>query len=175
MRYLRTHLRGWARHTTGLLKKEKARLSAIIDELEEIAESQLLSTQQIELKSQSNTSMVKLLREVEIKWYQRSKAKFILEGDSNTKYFHNVANGRHRNKIIHSLHQEEGMIEGQDELKRYITKYYKGFFGAPEEGNFSLDETRIDDISQVSNEENDFLTAPLMHPKCIHFSKHFAS
>ena len=45
-------------------------------------------------------------------------------------------------------------------MKRYITKYYKGLFGAPEEGNFSLDENRIDDISQVSNEENAFLTAP---------------
>ena len=111
LRNLRTHLRGWARHTTGLLKKEKARLSAIIDELEEIAEKQPLTTQQIELKSQSNASLAKLLREEEIKWYQRSKAKFILQGDSNTRYFHNVANGRHRKNLIHSLHQEDGLVE----------------------------------------------------------------
>ena len=84
----------------------------------------------------------------------------ILEGDSNTRYFHSVANGRNRKKLIHSLHQEEGLIEGQEELKRYITRYYKGLFGAPEEGNFSLDEYRIDDIPQVSSEENTFLTAP---------------
>jgi hypothetical protein len=31
--------------------------------------------------------------------------------------------------------------------------------GAPEEGNFSLDETLTDDIPQVSSEENDLLTA----------------
>ena len=37
IRNLRTFLRGWARHTTGILKKEKARLSGIIDDLEAIA------------------------------------------------------------------------------------------------------------------------------------------
>jgi len=88
-----------------------------------------------------------MLREEELKWYQRSKAQFILQGDLNTKYFHNVANGRHRKKCIHSLLQDEGLIEGQAQLKEYITNYYKGLFGAPEEGNFTLDESRTDDIT----------------------------
>ena len=69
--------------------------------------------------------MAGLLCEEEIKWYQRSKAQFILEGDANTRYFHSLANGRHRKKLIHSLIQEEGTIEGHEQLKSYITKYYK--------------------------------------------------
>ena len=101
-----------------------------------------------------------MLREEELKWYQRSKAQFLLQGDSNTRYFHNVANGRHRKKLIHSLHQDEGLIEGQDKLKEFITDYYKGLFGAPEEGNFALDESRTDDITQVTPEENNLLIAP---------------
>jgi len=52
------------------------------------------------------------------------------------------------------------MIEGEEQLKAFITKYYKGLFGAPEEGNFTLDESRTDGITQVSDEENTFLTAP---------------
>ena len=104
--------------------------------------------------------MARLLREEELKWYQHSKAQFILEGDSNTRYFHSIANGRHRKKRIFSLIQDEGTIEGHEQLKSYITNYYKGLFGAPEEGNFTLDETRTDDIAQVSVEENGLLTAP---------------
>ena len=104
-----------------MLKKEKVRLSAIIDDLDGIAIVRSLSQQEIELKSQSNAQLACLLREEEIKWYQRSKAQFLLEGDSNTRYFHRVANGRHRKKVIHSLNQDEGMIEGQSELKSYIT------------------------------------------------------
>ena len=116
MHNMRTFLRGWARHTTGILKKEKARLSAIIENLDGIAVERALSPQEIELKCQSNVQIARLLREEEVKWYQRSKAQFILEGDSNTRYFHSVANGRHRKKLIHSLNQDEGVIKGQDEL-----------------------------------------------------------
>jgi hypothetical protein len=42
-----------------------------------------------------------MLREEEIKWHRRAKVKELLEGDSNTKYFHLVANGKHRyNRIF---------------------------------------------------------------------------
>jgi hypothetical protein len=125
-----------------------------------LAEVRPLSTQEIELKSQSNAQVANLLREEELKWYQRSKSQFILEGDSNTRYFHSVANGRHRKKHIYSLIQEEGMIEGQEQLKSYITNYYKNLFGEPDEGNFTMDESRTEDIPQVSVEENGVLTAP---------------
>jgi hypothetical protein len=57
------------------------------------------------------------------------------------------------------------MIEGQDNLKDYITNYYKNLFGTPEEENFSMDESRTDDIPQVSIEENNLLTAEYLEEK----------
>ena len=104
--------------------------------------------------------MAGILREEEIKWYQRSKAQFILEGDSNTRYFHSLANGRHRKKLIYSLNQDEGMIEGHDQLKSYITRYYKNLFGERDADNFSQEESQTNDIPQVSDQENAHLTAP---------------
>jgi hypothetical protein len=104
----------------------------IIDDLEALAEV---------LKSQSNAQIASLLREEELKWYQRSKSQFILEGDSNTRYFHSMANGWHRKKHIHSLVQDEGTIEGHEQHKSYITNYYKNLFGEPVEGNFTMDES----------------------------------
>jgi hypothetical protein len=160
MRALRKHLSGWARHINGILKQEKRKLSLIIDDLEALAEVRPLFVSEIELKSQSNAQIVSLLREEELKWYQRSKSQFILKGDSNTRYFHSMANGRHRKKHIHSLVQDEGTIEGHEQLKSYITNYYKNLFGEPVEGNFTMDESRTDDIPHVSIEENAFLTPP---------------
>jgi hypothetical protein len=52
------------------------------------------------------------------------------------------------------------MIEGHEQLKSYITNYYKTLFGEPEEGNFSIDQTRTADIPQVSVEENNLFTTP---------------
>jgi hypothetical protein len=133
IRALRSHLSGWARHVTGVLKKEKLRLSSIIEDLEALAEVGPLSEHEIELKNPYNAKIASLLREEELKWYQRSKSHFILEGDSNTRYFHSIANGRHRKMRIHTLVQDEGTIEGRDNLKVYIMNYYKNLFGASEE------------------------------------------
>jgi hypothetical protein len=73
---------------------------------------------------------------------------------------HSVANGRHRKKLIQFLTKDEGTIEGHERLKSYITSYYKALFKDPLESILSLDESMIDDIPRVSNEENIFLTAP---------------
>jgi mannosylglycoprotein endo-beta-mannosidase len=85
------------------LKREKLHLSAIIDELEDLTEVRLLSSDEIESKSQSNAQITTLLCAEELKWYQCSKAQLISEGDSNTRYFHGIANGRYRKKHIQSL------------------------------------------------------------------------
>jgi hypothetical protein len=117
------------------------RLSTIIDDLKALEEVPTLPFYEIELKNQSNAEIARLLREEEIKWYERSKSQFILEGDSHTRYFHSVGNGRHMNEHIHSLVQDEGIIEVQEHLKSYITNYYKNLFGPPKDGNFSMDES----------------------------------
>jgi hypothetical protein len=92
--------------------------------------------------------LCQLLREEEIKWYQRSKARNLLEGDSNTKYFHLLANGRHRIRGGQKKSVETML------LKKHITTYCKGLFGPPQEDSFRLDETQRDDIPQVTPEEN---------------------
>ena len=103
--------------------------------------------------------MIKLLREEELKFYQWAKVTNILLGDNNTRYFQMVANGKHRKKHIFSQEHKGGKIEGQHNLKAYITQFYKELFGPPEENNFSVDD-RMDDIPQVSPLENTFLVAP---------------
>ena len=70
-----------------------------------------------------------------------------------------IANGKHRKKRIFSQEHEGGKIEGQQNLKEYITNFYKDLFGPPEDNHFSLND-RMDDIPQVSQTENEFLTTP---------------
>jgi hypothetical protein len=90
-------------------------------------------------------------------WLQRSKATKLVQGDNNTKYFHLIANGRHRKTRIIQLGQDEGLIVGEDNLKTYITNYYKALFGPPESNLFSLDENLKDVIPQVLDLENETL------------------
>ena len=84
--------------------------------------------------------------------------KYIQESGDNTKYFYLVANGKHRRKKIFQLEQEEGTITGQENLKNYITDFYRGLFGVEAPNNFSMDEDLTSDITQISAEENNILT-----------------
>jgi hypothetical protein len=63
-------------------------------------------------------------------------------------------------KRIFQLEEDGQIICGDDQLKNYISEYYRGLFGHMEYDQFSLDERLISDIPQVSQEENEFLTAP---------------
>ncbi|WVZ53557.1 LOW QUALITY PROTEIN: hypothetical protein U9M48_004480 [Paspalum notatum var. saurae] len=160
IRRLRQHLRGWAKNIRGAYKKEKKLLLDKLDELDKKLEHTQLDYNELNLKHTLHERVSQLLREEEIKWYQRAKVKNLLEGDANTKFFHLVANGKHRKVRIFSLDQEDGTITGDVELKKYITNYYKNLFGYPETSDVILDENRFDDIPQVSPQENDLLSAP---------------
>jgi hypothetical protein len=81
-----------------------------------------------------------------------------MHGDDNTTYFQLLANGRYRKTRIYQLEQEEGVIVGEENLKIYITNYYKGLFGSSESNQFTLDETHIEDMPQVSDLENEILS-----------------
>jgi hypothetical protein len=98
IRHLRQFLRGWARNTSSDYKKKKDRLLNIIDSLDIKAETSPLSDSERSLKKMSNERLATLRREEESKWAQRAKVKHIQEGGENTKYFHLIANGKHRKK-----------------------------------------------------------------------------
>ena len=64
-----------------------------------------------------------------------------------------IANGKHRKKRFFSLDHDGVKIEGQNNLKNYITQFYKDLFGPSEDNCFAFDESRTDDIPQVSQSE----------------------
>jgi len=81
-----------------------------------------------------------------------------------------VANGKHRKTRIFRLDQDDGVIEGGGNLKKFITNYYKGLFGVPDGNHFFLVESTTHDISQVSQLKNEVSTADLLEKK---LNRHF--
>jgi hypothetical protein len=98
---------------------KEERLSLIIDELDIQAESCPLNKSERDKLRDANDKLCKLRREEELKWAQRAKVKHVQEGGNNTKYFHLIANGKHRKKRIYQLEQDNGTIVGEENLKVY--------------------------------------------------------
>jgi hypothetical protein len=95
IRTLRRYLRGWGKEYKWAIQERKKReITNKLEQLDRKAECTMLSPQELDVKHCLNTRLMQLLREEEIKWYQRSKSNKLLQGDSNTRYFHLVANGK---------------------------------------------------------------------------------
>jgi hypothetical protein len=159
IQHMRQFFHGWAHNSSGNYEKEKMRLLDIIDSLDIKAETVPLSESKRTCKKEANEHLLSLRRDEESKWAQRAKVKYIQEGGDNAKYFHLIANGKQRKKKIFQLEQDEGTIFGEENLKVFISEYYKGLFGAPPQNHFTLLEERVDDIPQLSSEEKNLLSA----------------
>lgn len=154
LRNLRKVLKGWNLNVEVVFRRQKKNLREEIDRLDKMGEKDSLDEEDRKYKKDCQNNLKYILKEEELKWLQRSHDKELFEGDSNTKYYHAKANGRFRKNRIVKLVQDEGVIEGQNDLKEYITKFYKNLFGEPEIKSLELDHG---DVETLSEEEQKFL------------------
>jgi hypothetical protein len=64
----------------------------------------------------------------ETKAKQRSREKWVAEGNRNTSYFHAVANQRRRKKMIQVLDGPDGPVHENKEMLKIVVDYYKDLF-----------------------------------------------
>ena len=70
-----------------MYKAQKQNLQTVVNNLDTMAETRLLTDGEREQLEKAPDDLIKLLREEELKFYQRAKATDVLLGDNNTKYF----------------------------------------------------------------------------------------
>ena len=71
----------------------------------------------------------KLENQNELFWKQRSHANWLKHGDRNTRYFHAFASERRRINWLKKLRNEHGnWVEGEEQLKHLVFKYYSALF-----------------------------------------------
>ena len=111
-------------------------------------------------KSSILVELFNMYAEEESYWHQRAHSRWLLQGDSNTSYFHKIANGRKRKNTVHSLDNNGSLIEGTDNLLAHATSYYKELFG-PAPGNlFAISPSLWGANELLSDEDNVYLTRP---------------
>lgn len=70
-----------------------------------------------------------VLGQEELFWYQKSRSKWFLHGDRNTRFFHGVTAVRRRRNYIEMLQDNEGNWVGDPErLEHLVTKYFSDLF-----------------------------------------------
>jgi len=122
----------WARSKQNrddqILKDTEEQIAQLTDERGAGYQSDATKTLLCQLFEQKS----KLLQEKEELWRLKSRAIWLKAGDSNTKYFHNLANGRKASNTIWKLPKEpDGWATTHQQLARLGVEHFKRLFTAP--------------------------------------------
>ncbi|KAL6640643.1 hypothetical protein ACP70R_021766 [Stipagrostis hirtigluma subsp. patula] len=105
-------------------------------------------------------SLEEIYKLEEILWQRRGGENWILKGDSNTGYFHGIANGRKRRCTILKLEDENRVITEEVEMRAHINHFYQDLFGQEERVDISLHQDIWKDYGGLTDEERILLEAP---------------
>ena len=100
-----------------------------------------------------------LLSKEEKMWKQRSRALWLHEGDSNTRYFHSKASHRFRRNRIELLEDHRGdKCEDENGIANILVDFYQSLFASslPDQ----IEEALVATPMVVSEEMNQALVAP---------------
>lgn len=160
LKLFKQYFKGWGVNLQSELRKQRARISDELKELEEIEEETGLDADQFLKKAELIKATMNSLDQEESYWFNRCHEQWLLKGDSNTSYFQRIANGRKRKNTVISLEKDGEIIEGDENLLKHATEYYTELFGPEQTHDIHIEQSVWDELECVSDIENQELCKP---------------
>jgi hypothetical protein len=104
----RKFCKGWGANVNSQIKREKKDLLKKLQDMDGVANERGLDASQWQERYEVEEKLERIYQFEEIQWQRRGSVNWILKGDTNNGYFHNVANGRKKKCTIFSL--EDGTV-----------------------------------------------------------------
>ncbi|GAU18658.1 hypothetical protein TSUD_124910 [Trifolium subterraneum] len=111
----------------------------VIQDLDLKAETSSLSSVEIDNRHKAFSDLWGLLRCKEINLFQRSKSRWLKEGDANTSYFHASVKSRGRKNAILALKVGDNWVESVSDVRSEIVDYFRKHFSETLEDRPTLD------------------------------------
>jgi hypothetical protein len=154
---LRCDIKVWSRREYGEVDTKLALLKEDISDLDERSERGLLTNDEVERRKIKFEEWWCLLKSKQSMLFQRSRSKWLKEGDANSKYFHRCIKTRVSRNAIKALKVEGEWIQSPSEIKRAVVDYFQRHVL-----NGEWERPRLDGVNFafISEERNGVLIAP---------------
>ncbi|XP_058773464.1 uncharacterized protein LOC131647604 [Vicia villosa] len=125
----RDNLENWKEHSFDNVKLRKkeimARLKGVHCRLQRRDNVKALRKLEVKLQEELRD----ILAKEELMWFQRSRTRWLADGDRNTKYYHmKKVNWRRKNKISMLKDDQGNWVEDESDLKELVNNFYKSLF-----------------------------------------------
>ena len=111
-----------------------------ISHFEELDELGSITAAELDEWKSCQYSLHQLYRDEETYWQQRSRVKWFLEGDLNTKFFHVTASAKKKRNTIFSLEIEGQLCFDPIILRAHVTSFYKDLLGTTTVRDITLNQ-----------------------------------
>ncbi|GAU50433.1 hypothetical protein TSUD_134890, partial [Trifolium subterraneum] len=82
---------------------------------------------------------------------RKSRSKWVKDGDSNSKYFHQSLKGRRRRNQLVALRDGDNWVQGVDEIKSFVKNYFAKNFTEEWSNRPTLEGISFNSLSKADN------------------------
>jgi hypothetical protein len=154
---LKVAIKDWNRVTLGSTEEKKTKLIADILALDKRSETFGLSIEEVASRKCLFEELWVVLKSIDASIFQRSRSRWLREGDSNSKHFHGCIKARRRINTISALNTPRGWAEGPSSVREATVSFFTNHFNKEDWLRPSLDGVAFPVLSEG---DNDLLTAP---------------
>lgn len=126
-------------------------------ELDKKREAVGLEDEEIQSRKSKFVELWRLLKARDVMFAQRSRLKWLKDGDENSKFFHNSVKGRSGRNVMRALKVGEGWAQSPVEVRREVVDFFTRHTASSHEVRLRIDGVPFNTLSE---EQNLSLVAP---------------
>jgi hypothetical protein len=154
---LKSVLKRWSKEVYGKPEETKQKLVELIKLLDLKSEDGGLSDAEVATRKRLFEELWEVLKIIDASIFQRSRSKWLREGDTNSKYFHGCINARKRMNTISAINTPHGWVEGSVGVREATVSFFKNHFSSEGWTRPTLDGV---EFPVLSEDDNLMLIAP---------------
>jgi hypothetical protein len=158
LRALKGEIKRWNLEVFGNVGARNKAWAEELEILDRFEEERGLSEEEKERRRVLSSELEASLLQEEICWTQKSRVRWLKEGDKCTKFFHQVANANRWNNSIESLIVDGTPTSDSASIRDHIVTFYESLFSKPLSWRPQLDNLEFDslNVEEASSLENPF-------------------
>ena len=150
LKKLKEEIKEWNKNHLGDIRCAKTGILEEIKNLDIQEEAHCLTEEELARRTSLKIDFEKKVKEEEISWRQRSRCKWLKEGEKNTKFFHGMASARSRKNRITSLVDGEVRLSDRENIVNHIKDFFATPYAKEEWNRPTLDNLQFDTIGEAN-------------------------